>query len=63
MSAAQYFDVQTGSAEGAPTFSPILPEALGARKQTGAVNRQGQIKPVTVNLEEVMFTGRVPVSP
>lgn len=62
MSAAQYFDVETGSVEVTPTFSSVLPEMLGARKHTGAVNRQGQIKPVKVNLEEVMFTSRVPVS-
>ena len=62
MSAAQYFDVQTGQAESVSTFSSVLPETLGARKHTGTVNRQGQIKPVNVNLEEVMFTSRVPVS-
>jgi len=62
MSAAQYFDVQTGQSENAAAPSPLVPTVMGSASMTGAVNRNGQIKSVSVALEEVMFTSRVPLS-
>jgi len=72
MSAVQYFDVQNDQLVGRsesdigqshfrmrePGFSPLFRNG----KVPGETNRHGEIKPVRVTLQEVMFTSRVPLS-
>ena len=65
MSAAQYFDLQNSQSEeahfgvqGEPAISPLFRTAQTA----GATNRLGEVKPLSLTFQEVMFTSRVPVS-
>lgn len=46
-----------------PAIAPLKPiPQLVSPGRSGNANKQGQILPVTVELNEVMFTGRVPIS-
>lgn len=72
MSAAQYFDFQNGQLasqyeasfrEAYPgTQEPAYPPLFRDSKVPGSTNRHGEIRPVCVTLQEVMFTSRVPLS-
>lgn len=63
MSAAQYFDLQSGHSDSHSGAVPLAAPALFRPTQIpGATNRAGEIRPVSVTLQEVMFTSRVPLS-
>ena len=69
MSAAQYFDLQASQPVSQPSAVPVdissnsSTSTLSKLKQsTSVTNLKGEIKPVRVVLQEVMFTSRVPMS-
>jgi len=63
MSAAQYFDLQAGQSDSrSEAVPPGAPALFRSNPIPGATNRTGEIKPVSVTLQEVMFTSRVPLS-
>lgn len=72
MTTAQYFDLQTEQVNGHPEGAHSggntgLPMGVGtplfrSGKVPGETNRYGQVMPIQVRLDEVMFTSRVPLS-
>ena len=72
MSAAEYFDLQTGQSTPRAGYiaenklalpsKPVITPVLRDGKVPGSTNRIGRIRTVSVVLEEVMFTSRVPLS-
>ncbi|MGD8925292.1 MAG: hypothetical protein PVG20_00490 [Thioalkalispiraceae bacterium] len=72
MSAAEYFDLQTGQSLARTDYlgddalhlhanKPAFP-IFRDGKVPGATNRVGEVKAISLILEEVMFTSRVPLS-
>lgn len=72
MTTAQYFDLQTGQVNGhAEGGHPEMDQGplqdvgtspFRSGKVPGETNRYGEVMPIQVRLDEVMFTSRVPLS-